>query len=46
MDYSRVIAMINRLTEGISEVMNEGRRSLAPPPGDGSAEQQTIERGD
>ena len=46
MDYSRVIAMINRLTEGISEVMNEGRRSLAPPPGDSSAEQQTIERGD
>ena len=38
MDYSRVIAMINRLTDGISEVMNEGRRSLAPPPGDGGEE--------
>ncbi len=30
MDYSRVIAMINRLTDGISEIMNDGRRSLAP----------------
>ena len=30
MDYSRVIAMINRLTDGISEIMND-RRSLAAP---------------
>lgn len=34
MDYSRVIAMINRLTDGISEIMNDGRRRLASaPPG-------------
>ena len=31
MDYSRVIAMITRLTDGISEIMNEGKRSLAAP---------------
>ena len=29
MDYSRGIAMINRLTDGISEIMNDGRRKLA-----------------
>ena len=33
MDYSRVIAMINRLTDGISEIMND-RRQLSAPKGD------------
>ena len=33
MDYSRVIAMINRLTDGINEIMNESGRRLAAPPG-------------
>ncbi|MBR0302242.1 MAG: hypothetical protein IJQ80_00165, partial [Clostridia bacterium] len=49
MDYSRVIAMINRLTDGISEIMNDsGRRPAlgggAPPgiaPGDGKGDEIT-----
>ena len=41
MDYSRVIAMINRLTEGISEIMNDGRRRIAAPP-----DTQTETKGD
>ena len=36
MDYSRVIAMINRLTDGVSEIMNDSKRRLAAPPGDGA----------
>ncbi|MBQ7715656.1 MAG: heat-inducible transcription repressor HrcA [Clostridia bacterium] len=40
MDYSRVIAMINRLTDGISEIISDNRKSLtsgteAPPGADG-----------
>ncbi len=45
MDYSRVIAMINRLTDGICEIMGDGVRSLAAPSGTPEASEGTDNNG-